>query len=343
MTSCCSSPLTRRALLAGTAAVAVLGAMPKAGAARPSDKDKKVKKVKPEMDGMLVLAGSFHDHSTDSDGDAPSSAIADYLGCHHEAMGLDFFSFTEHSDFFPLSLAGADPWQRSRAVTDAHSRRRLHDAARLRAHQRPAEPPQRHRVRQLAAAHDELTMEPFYRWLATQPVGDAAGHGAAYGGADGIGQFNHPSSKGALNWDDYAFHPEAAAQMATIEVRERALGWYWFALSRGWTLGPVQNADFHQLGQGRVLANSAPGAGSGKGFYPSLRTLVLAERNTRADIVDALRQRRTSASEQPDLWRTLRGPRGEWQGSTLAAAPGQELFLTVEAGSETSELERVEW
>jgi hypothetical protein len=130
--------------------------------------------------------------------------------------------------------------------------------------------------------------------------------------------------------------------MATIEVRERALGWYWFALSRGWTLGPVQNADFHNWAKDGVLTNSAPGSGSGKGFYPSLRTLVLAERNTRADIVEALRQRRTSASEQPDLWATLRGPRGEWQGSTLAAAPGQELFLTVEAGSEASELERVE-
>jgi hypothetical protein len=119
--------------------------------------------------------------------------------------------------------------------------------------------------------HDELTMEPFYRWLASSPTGDAAGTGAAYGGADGIGQFNHPSSKGALNWDDYAFHPEVAAQMATIEVRERALGWYWFALSRGWTLGPVQNADFHNWAKDGVLTNSAPGSGSGKGFYPSLR------------------------------------------------------------------------
>src|SRR5205085_6522758 len=55
-----------------------------------------------------------------------------------------------------------------------------------------------------------------------------------------------------------------------------------------------------------------------------------------------LRQRRTSASELPDLWATLRGPGGAWQGTTVKHRAGDEITLTIDAGSATQDLQSVD-
>jgi hypothetical protein len=302
------------------------------------------------VDGLRVLAGSLHDHTTDSDGDAASADVAAYVRAHHDELAMDFLSLTEHSDFFPAtpSTAGPNPWQRSRSVTDANT---VEDFTMLRGFEWTND--QQNHLNVIESANwnqrflggePALVMTPFWEWLATEPTtGDNAGTGTGLGGADGVGQFNHPSSKGALNWDDYAFHAGAADVMATIEVRENARGWYWFALSKGWTVGPVMNADYHPWQASGVLANPTPGAGCGANtFYDCERSLVLASANTRAAIVDALKARRTAASDRPDLWATLRGPGGAWMGSTVNAAPGETVVLDVEAGTEKSALAKVE-
>jgi len=306
---------------------------------------------------LKVLAGSFHDHTTDSDGDAPSSMVAEYVRVHREELGLDFASLTEHSDFFPAtpSTAGPNPWQRSRAVTDANTTpgftmlRGFEWTNDQQNHLNVIE--SKNWINRFVAGEAALTMTPFWDWLATTPVGDNAGTGTAIGGADGIGQFNHPSSKGALNWDDYAFHAGAAEAMATIEVRENARGWYWFALSKGWTVGPVMNADYHPWAAELVINNTAPGAACGRGkngatgapgFYDCERSLVAAEGNSRAEIVAALKARRTAASDRPDLWATLRAPGGVWMGSTVQTSPGETVVLEVDAGTDQSALAKVE-
>src|SRR5262249_17979814 len=95
-----------------------------------------------------------------------------------------------------------------------------------------------------------LHMAAFWEWLSTQPTPDPTAMRLGMGGADGIGQFNHPGDKGGLNWDDYAFDAAAAKAMSTIEIRgsqglsagslsRSDAGWYWFALSQGWTVSPV--------------------------------------------------------------------------------------------------------
>lgn len=340
MTSCCS----RRTLLKGAAGAGGLLLSPTAvgralAAARP------VLRVggPPVVGGLLALGGSLHDHSTDSDGDAASAEIAKYLFDHHDEMGLDFLAFTEHSDFFPAARAGADPWGRSRAVTKQYSGSGF---TMLRGFEHTNDQENHLNVIESGnwlAHHDELTMKVFYDWLATQPTSDGAGTGTVYGGADGIGQFNHPSSKGPLNWDDYALDPRVQQQMATIEVREGAFGWYWFALSKGWTLGPVMNADYHNWAANGVLANPQPGDRSAgtRTRYDDLRSIVFASGNSRTALLEGLRARRTTASEQPDLWAALRGPGGAWQGSTVVAEPGERLKLVVDAGSQTSALRDV--
>lgn len=339
MSSCCS----RRSLLKGAAGAGALLLSP--AALRTALADVPVLRTggPARVGGLLALAGSLHDHTTDSDGDTASTLVAAYVRTHASELGLDFLSFTEHSDFFPASPAGADPWQRSRAVTDANTGDGF---TMLRGFEYTNDQENHLNVIESAnwlAHRDELTMKVFYDWLATRPPVADPGPGIAYGGADGIGQFNHPSSKGALNWDDYALDPRVAEQMATIEVREGALGWYWFALSKGWTLGPVQNADYHNWTANGVLANPTPGDRGTDARYDDLRSIVFATDSSRAAILEGLRARRTTASEAPDLWASLRcGPDDAWQGSTVLAEGGQVLELLVDAGSQTAGLRDVQ-
>ena len=197
-----------------------------------------------------------------------------------------------------------------------------------------------------------LMMAPFWTWLATEPTTDPSGTGIGFGGADGVGQFNHPGSKGALNWDDYAFNPGTAEQMALITVRgnqnkdglgDSDAGWYWFALSQGWTVSPTMNWDWHTWNAGGVFAAQQPGADCGvDGYLPCQRSLVIAADSRPESLYAALRARRTSASEKPDLWATLRGPGGVWQGSTVAAVPGETITLRVDAGSASTALTSVD-
>jgi hypothetical protein len=80
--------------------------------------------------------------------------------------------------------------------------------------------------------------------------------------------------------------------------------------------------------------------------YPppqQLTPLVLAQAATPAAIISALQARRTTATQHPSLWATLRGPGGIWQGSTVPnTLAGQTLELTLEAGSSIWPLERVD-
>ncbi|HWH27652.1 MAG TPA: hypothetical protein VNU26_01605 [Mycobacteriales bacterium] len=334
--SCSRRSFLRWSALAGTALLArpALGTVTGAPTLRPF--------AAPRIGGRRVLAGSLHDHSTDSDGDAPSDVVAAYVRAHAGELGLDFLSLTEHSDVFPASSAGADPWSRSAAVCAAHTGDGF---AFLRGFEWTND--QQNHLNVIGSAgwvrRDEaFTMAPFWRWLATAPGPVVSPLVESPGGADGVGQFNHPSSKGPLNWDDYAYDAGAAARMATIEIRERAAGWYWFALMRGWTVGPVMNGDFHPWAASGLLANATPGAGTdGAGFYPGHRSLVVADDATPAALLSGLAARRTAASERPDLWATLRDRDGRWMGSTVEAEPGARLQLVVDAGTADSRIAAV--
>jgi hypothetical protein len=183
-------------------------------------------------------------------------------------------------------------------------------------------------------------MAALYHWLEPRSIG--------------IAQFNHPSGKGALQWDNLAFVPSIAASVATIEIygdqdssdknlTHSDAGWYWLALVRGWTVGPVMNWDTHHWR--KILRQSDPGTRCGDipNTLPCQRTLVLADAATPDAIMRALHARRTTATESPGLWATLRGPGGAWQGSTVKdVIGGFTIALTVEAGSSQRALTRVD-
>jgi hypothetical protein len=110
----------------------------------------------------------------------------------------------------------------------------------------------------------------------------------------GFAQFNHPNPAYGTNFNDLAFYPEYVNQMTSIEIRNglRADNYepqYIQALNNGWRVGPSANQDNHE---GHWGDQQNPGAG-----LRIYLTAILANSLTRADILDALRQRRFFAEE----------------------------------------------
>ena len=321
-----------------------------------------------EVGPYLALSGSLHDHSTDSDGDSSSEAITMWVHAHRAELGLDYAILSDHSDFFPTSpyrteqQPTAEPtpsWIRQAELDAAYSQGG--DFTYLRGFEWTND--QENHLNVLFSTNwtsrftdgdAALTMGPFWQWFDTVPAtADVTGTGVVYGGGDGLGQFNHPGDKGALNWDDYA--PDAAAlqRMCTIEVHgdqghggrgSSDAGWYWFALAQGWLVGPVMNWDYHVWGASGVLSDPVPGAGYGGPAHPlpGQRSIVFATAPTARALRAAIAARRTAASELPDAWAALLGPAGEWMGSTISAEPGSTITITVEAGSPTESLSHVQ-
>jgi hypothetical protein len=345
--------------IAAAAAAALVASLPNAQTVTAATASLRPDGV-PTVGGLKVLAGGLHNHTTDSDGDTPSPVVAAWLKAHHDELGIDFDTLTDHSDFFPVSLTNhnSTPWKRQAGLTktttgDGFTLLRGFEFTNDQENHLNVIGSQNWTSR-FATGDASLTMLPFYAWLTTPPIVDPTGQGLGFGGGDGIGQFNHPGDKGALNWDDYAFDAKAARQMATIEVRGEQsksahdlthadAGWYWFALTKGWTVSPTMDWDWHDWAADGNLANPSPGGDCGVAtFLPCQRTLVLADDNSPASILSAVRAHRTTATELPDLWATLRGPKGAWQGETVAAAPGSTVTLTVDAGSTTQSLQSVD-
>jgi hypothetical protein len=289
----------------------------------------------PKVDDMLVLAGSFHDHSRDSDGNATSEDVVSWEHAHRRELGIDFAGLSDHADFLPFSYQSpqyGNVWDHQARLEKQYGDG---DFAFVRAFEYTSDQENHLGVIGsrgfIAGIHERtVTMGPFYKWLAR---------------GDGLGEFNHPSSKGALQWDDMLLDARAAPYMAAIEIygdqgsdpenlEHSDAGWYWLALVRGWTVGPVMNWDTHEWEE--KFAEARPGSDCGRFpyFLPCQRTLVIATSDTRAALLEALRARRTTATEDPGLWATLRGPNGEWQGSLLwDVRPGSRLTLTLDAGS----------
>ena len=313
------------------------------------------------MGPWRLLAGSLHDHSTDSDGDSSSEAVTTWLHAHRAELGIDFMTLSDHSDFFPTSPLGyqsgstLDPWTRQAALQQHYSGA---DFSLLRGFEWTND--QQNHLNVLLSSQWTSRFITGDAWLAMRPFWEWFSLPADVGGGDGLGQFNHPGDKGALNWDDYALDLRAAQRMCTIEIHgaqgssgrgDSDAGWYWFALAKGWRVGPVMNWDWHDWGADGILQNPTPGATYGvPSHLPGQRTLILAADARRDSLRAALLARRTSAAEIPDLWAILAartspahgGQRPIWQGSEVTLEPGQRLTVQVRAASPTERLTHIE-
>ena len=144
-----------------------------------------------------------------------------------------------------------------------------------------------------------VMVDGFYHWLSitgTQAL-DSAGT---------VAQFNHPSW---INFNDWAYHPEVSATARLEEVGNGNGTSYAFSeeeyirsLDYGWKVGATNNADTHSPFWG---ANT------------DHRTGVWMAALTKGDLLDALRARRTFATEDKNYELKLKA-NGAWMGEEIA-------------------------
>ncbi len=255
---------------------------------------------------MTVYFGDLHNHTSISDGSGtPAQALA-----AGEAAGFDFMAISDHS-YAINDTEWADILTAVNAATDS-------DFVALRGFEytQGAEGhinvynTVRHAVRTDTTSTCTFcdytpnleagsTVAGFYQW--------AAGTGMI--GLDDTGtvlQFNHP---GWINFNDWRYHPEVSAIARLEEVGNGNGTSYDFSedqyirsLDYGWKVGATNNADTHTANWGTNTDH---------------RTGVLMTELTKEALLDALRERRTFATEDKNFSLSMKA-NGAWMGSEIA-------------------------
>ncbi len=261
----------------------------------------------PEIAGLRVAWGSLHSHSTYSDGSGPP----DLAFAVARANGLNFMGLTDHSHWYTeaertralaLAQAASEPGAFLALLGFEWTHREQgHTNVFLTSDDASRERP------------EGETLAAFYAWLAARP--------------QGIAIFNHPFYG---DFDDFAPAPSVHDQFVGLEVGngpavryERYEDAYWSALFKGWRIGALGNLDTETTTWG------ADGP---------LRTGVLLTSLTESDLFDALRARRTFATEDSNLALALRAG-DQWMGSEVS--PGT-LTLSLVVSDPDAESAQVE-
>ncbi|MBE3583360.1 MAG: CehA/McbA family metallohydrolase [Limnochordaceae bacterium] len=137
---------------------------------------------------------------------------------------------------------------------------------------------------------------------------------------DTFAEFNHPGFDIQRNWDAFAYYPWADGAVVTLEVASgpyphnlKYESSYQLALARGWHVAAVGVSDVHQWAWGTAT--------------PS-RTGVWATALTRPALVEAIRARRTYASEDANV-RVWFSADGQPLGSVLSLPYGDPRSTTI--------------
>ncbi|MBE3597323.1 MAG: CehA/McbA family metallohydrolase [Limnochordaceae bacterium] len=278
------------------AATALAGGLPPAGAAGAG-----CEAPEGEAGGLCVFFGDLHAHTSYSDGELRPRDAYFYAW---RVGKLDFLGLSDHA----YSLNG-----RPEHVDD------LLRAARQA--QRPGEfvaLPGAEWTQSTQGHINVFTWEGFpdrerqpvypelYRWLESHVVLFA--------------QFNHPGFDIQQNWDAFRYDPRADRVIELLEVgngpfahNTRYEGSYRLALDQGWRVGAANNSDVHRAEWGTAT--------------PS-RTAVWARSLTESDLVEAIRSRRTYATEDPDARLIFRSG-AAWMGEVLPLASRVPLRVAL--------------
>jgi DNA/RNA endonuclease YhcR with UshA esterase domain len=240
--------------------------------------------------GMWAYFGCIHSHSTYSDGSGPPR----YAFAVGRANGLHFLALTDHSHYFNDAQWADILAQAEAATVDGVfvGLRGFEWTGREEGHINIFET-------EGYPSRDDPNYDSLgeiYTWLTAQP------------GA--IAQFNHPFPDSDFN--DFAYHPAADATIVLQEigngnrVQYRTFeGAYLRSLYAGWHVGATNNGDTETPDWGADTPH---------------RTGVVAPALTKGHILEALRARRTFATEDSNLALALRV--GEnWMGSIIPKAP----------------------
>ncbi len=254
----------------------------------------------PMPGGMFAYWGDLQSHSTVSDGSGPPRLAF----ATARSAGLDFFALTDHDN----SLSPAEWDELDRAATEATVN---HAFIALRGFEYTNSSKGHIAVFSTRdwVSHDDPaydTLPEFYAWLGSQ--------------ADAIAQFNHPDFTSGGDFDNFAFDAAAADRIVLQEIGNNANGVYRqfesqfiSSLKRHWLVAPANNSDNHDLNWGSDSSH---------------RVGILAPALTPTDVLDALRARRTFATEDSDLAIALQA-NGAWMGSTIRAQPTLDIAVAV--------------
>ena len=303
--------------------------------------------------GFRELVGGMHAHSGYSDGYPGSTPETVFENAKRHAN--DFFAISEHSDNADLPLTaneeclgpgvvtcpGGDPetptnvlrkWD---ATAEYAAAATTADFTAIRGFEWTSDRFGHLNVyfsRNDANAKADggyATMDAFWQWFLRRAE--------AGGGGDGLGTFNHPDDKKLhdadpfVNWNDFAYVPEADDRMVGIELynTNRDYGsFYVKALNKGWHVGAVGAED---LGHDR---------GDDWGGPHIAKTVVLAEDNSAPAIRAALLARRFYAVRTPAT-RLDFTVDGAVMGSRLARPAGAPLAVHASVNRADAQLELV--
>lgn len=255
---------------------------------------------------MFAYHGDIHNHTSYSDGSGtPNDAFT-----KARAAGLDFLAVTDHS----YSIDDTE-WADTLAQANAHTVNGAFVAIRGFEYTQGAEGhinvynTVRHAVRSDTTAtctmcdytpnlEAGVTVNGFYPWLANPAL-------EAMDEAGIIMMFNHP---GWMNFNDWTYHPEVE-HLAQLEEVGNGTGTSYFfsfdewvrSLDYGWKLGATNNSDTHKPNWGEATEH---------------RTGIVAPELTKRALFDAMRARRTFASEDAN-YEIFFKANGYWMGSEL--------------------------
>lgn len=258
------------------------------------------------LGGMHFYYGNLHSHTACSDGEGTP---AEALTFARDTAKYDFYAITDHADFLM-------PWQWDEigAQVDAFTVNGAFVALRgfewgspLFGHINVFN------TNDFKGCVVMPGLDQLYQWI------DAQG---------GIGKFNHPGNQ-PLNFNDLKVNAEVQDNMVGLETGNGGdgnidgtyFGQYIQALDNGWRVAPEANQDNHKL-----KTNTH-------------RTVLIAPTLKRAALLDALKQRRTFSSDDPNMHLIFKAG-GHWMGSEVQIS-GNAVELTAYA-SDDEPLEKLE-
>jgi uncharacterized protein YdeI (BOF family) len=264
---------------------------------------------------MQVFLGDLHNHTSNSDGSGtPTEALI-----AGEAAGFDFMAITDHSYAYD-DTEWANTLTAVETATDA-------DFVALRGFEytQGAEGhinvynSDRHACRADTGAtkcdytpnlESGSTVQGFYAWM-VDPSKNMALDSSGL-----VMQFNHP---GWINFNDWFYHPEINALAPLEEVGNGYSSSYVFSeeefirsLDYGWKSGATNNSDTHSDQWGTNTDH---------------RTGVVMPELTKTALLEALRARRTYASEDKNFELTMKA-NGQWMGSEISNSGTIQFVIT---------------
>lgn len=275
------------------AAIAVLGSVATLNGCAFDSDEESLEASRAALTPYNVYLGSFHGHSSASDGD---NAPRDVFAWARDSHAFDFYILSDHAE-----LTSSREYENNRVLADQFNQDGTFVAMRAFEYSNP-----------LNGHANVFETTGQKAWS----IFNFASNSSFYSWVDansGIGQFNHPGDYGSFSNYNYSanvadnFKLMETANGGDTNASNQFVPYFNTALAKGWKLAPTGNLDNHCLCDSGV------------------RTGVLATSLTRAGIVDAMRSRRVFSSD--DEYIEVRFSLGDrWMGEIVTTGPATYTF-----------------